>query len=189
MSTKRGTNLNAKPAQATPPQTKNNSEERPFLCTHEGCERAIPGNGFPRQWNLSDHTQRAHGGNDNTNNYGSSFRAPPPSRTVRPKQPAKYKRRNSLTSESPADEEPPAPKRRRERHPRPTKSRSAQAAYAPQNLSMEADFERFLHNRVRQYPAHGYPATTRNSIRAGTRAGTRQESGVGYLAKSDPNTY
>ncbi|KGQ12623.1 hypothetical protein BBAD15_g1652 [Beauveria bassiana D1-5] len=33
---------------------------KPFLCTHEGCERAQEGNGFPRQWNLRDHMKRVH---------------------------------------------------------------------------------------------------------------------------------
>lgn len=37
--------------------------DKPFLCTHEGCDRSIPGNGFPRQWNLRDHMRRVH--NDN----------------------------------------------------------------------------------------------------------------------------
>ncbi|ROT42803.1 hypothetical protein SODALDRAFT_392215 [Sodiomyces alkalinus F11] len=37
--------------------------DKPFLCTYEGCDRAIPGNGFPRQWNLRDHMRRVH--NDN----------------------------------------------------------------------------------------------------------------------------
>src|SRR5208282_771438 len=27
----------------------------PFLCTYEGCERGLLGNGFPRHWNLRDH--------------------------------------------------------------------------------------------------------------------------------------
>jgi hypothetical protein len=34
--------------------------EKPFLCTFEGCERGVPGNGFPRHWNLCDHMKRAH---------------------------------------------------------------------------------------------------------------------------------
>jgi hypothetical protein len=37
--------------------------DKPFLCTYEGCERANPGCGFPRQWNLRDHMRRVH--NDN----------------------------------------------------------------------------------------------------------------------------
>src|SRR5271154_4024058 len=34
--------------------------EKPFLCTFEGCERGVPGNGFPRHWNLCDHMKRVH---------------------------------------------------------------------------------------------------------------------------------
>ncbi|KAH6897231.1 hypothetical protein B0T10DRAFT_526402 [Thelonectria olida] len=45
--------------------------EKPFLCIYEGCERANPGNGFPRQWNLRDHMKRVH------NDHGSSGGSPP----------------------------------------------------------------------------------------------------------------
>lgn len=31
-----------------------------FLCDHFGCERSVPGQGFPRQWNLKDHKRRVH---------------------------------------------------------------------------------------------------------------------------------
>jgi hypothetical protein len=34
--------------------------EKPFLCTFDGCERGVPGNGFPRHWNLCDHMKRVH---------------------------------------------------------------------------------------------------------------------------------
>ncbi|KAK2050700.1 C2H2 transcription factor [Colletotrichum somersetense] len=37
--------------------------DKPFLCSYEGCDRAMHGNGFPRQWNLKDHMRRVH--NDN----------------------------------------------------------------------------------------------------------------------------
>lgn len=33
---------------------------KPHLCTYEDCERSIPGNGFPRRWNLYDHMRRVH---------------------------------------------------------------------------------------------------------------------------------
>ena len=35
--------------------------EKQFLCSSEGCDRAVAGNGFPRQWNLKDHMVRVHG--------------------------------------------------------------------------------------------------------------------------------
>lgn len=31
-----------------------------FLCSYEGCERGILGNGFPHHWNLKDHMTRVH---------------------------------------------------------------------------------------------------------------------------------
>lgn len=34
--------------------------DNPHLCLFEGCDRAIPGNGFPRRWNLYDHMKRVH---------------------------------------------------------------------------------------------------------------------------------
>ncbi|KAJ5886976.1 uncharacterized protein N7473_009650 [Penicillium subrubescens] len=34
--------------------------ECPHLCLFEGCERSVPGFGFPRRWNLHDHMKRVH---------------------------------------------------------------------------------------------------------------------------------
>lgn len=34
--------------------------DKPYLCTFEDCERRLPGNGFPRRWNLQDHMKRVH---------------------------------------------------------------------------------------------------------------------------------
>lgn len=34
--------------------------DKPYLCPHAGCDRALPGFGFPRQWNLKDHMRRVH---------------------------------------------------------------------------------------------------------------------------------
>ncbi|CAK7215583.1 hypothetical protein SCUCBS95973_002524 [Sporothrix curviconia] len=34
--------------------------DKPYLCPHAGCDRAHPGFGFPRQWNLKDHMRRVH---------------------------------------------------------------------------------------------------------------------------------
>ncbi|CAH0016494.1 unnamed protein product, partial [Clonostachys rhizophaga] len=45
--------------------------DKPFLCQYEGCERGVPGNGFPRQWNLKDHMKRVH------NDHGSAGGSPP----------------------------------------------------------------------------------------------------------------
>ena len=34
--------------------------EKPHLCSYEDCDRSVPGNGFPRRWNLFDHMKRVH---------------------------------------------------------------------------------------------------------------------------------
>ena len=34
--------------------------EKPNLCEYAGCDRATPGNGFPRRYNLFDHMKRVH---------------------------------------------------------------------------------------------------------------------------------
>lgn len=67
--------------------------EKPFLCIYDGCERAVAGNGFPRQWNLRDHMKRVH------NDHGSSGGSPP-SATVN--QPAKGRKRKTDVPESQA---------------------------------------------------------------------------------------
>ncbi|CAG7560849.1 unnamed protein product [Fusarium equiseti] len=64
--------------------------DKPFLCVYEGCERAVHGNGFPRQWNLRDHMKRVH------NDHGSSSGSP----TTGSAQPAKGRKRKTETSET-----------------------------------------------------------------------------------------
>ncbi|KAL7626170.1 hypothetical protein AAE478_002940 [Parahypoxylon ruwenzoriense] len=49
--------------------------DKPYLCTYDGCDRAVPGNGFPRQWNLKDHMRRVH--NDNGNSLNAASGSPP----------------------------------------------------------------------------------------------------------------
>lgn len=34
--------------------------DTPYLCTYEGCERGVDGNGFPRYWNLRGHMKQMH---------------------------------------------------------------------------------------------------------------------------------
>ncbi|VTO87010.1 unnamed protein product [Fusarium graminearum] len=64
--------------------------DKPFLCVYEGCERAVHGNGFPRQWNLRDHMKRVH------NDHGSSSGSP----TTGSAQPAKGRKRKTENSET-----------------------------------------------------------------------------------------
>ncbi|KAH7328596.1 hypothetical protein B0I35DRAFT_473282 [Stachybotrys elegans] len=63
--------------------------EKPFLCVYEGCERAVPGNGFPRQWNLRDHMKRVH------NDVGSASGSPP----LTSAQPSKGRKRKTEAPE------------------------------------------------------------------------------------------
>jgi hypothetical protein len=53
--------------------------DKPFLCSHFGCDRSAPGNGFPRQWNLRDHMKRVHG------DHGSAGGSPPSASSQQPK--------------------------------------------------------------------------------------------------------
>ncbi|KAF4981093.1 hypothetical protein FDECE_17755 [Fusarium decemcellulare] len=64
--------------------------DKPFLCVYEGCERAVPGNGFPRQWNLRDHMKRVH------NDHGSSSGSPVSGSA----QPSKGRKRKTEVSET-----------------------------------------------------------------------------------------
>jgi hypothetical protein len=40
--------------------------DRPHLCFYTGCERGLPGNGFPRRYNLFDHMKRVHDHREDT---------------------------------------------------------------------------------------------------------------------------
>ncbi|KAF5583093.1 uncharacterized protein FSUBG_13214 [Fusarium subglutinans] len=44
-----------------------------FLCLYSGCERAVPGNGFPRLGNLQDHVERVH---NDYRTFGNSMSQP-----------------------------------------------------------------------------------------------------------------
>ncbi|KAF3001578.1 hypothetical protein E8E14_002013 [Neopestalotiopsis sp. 37M] len=70
--------------------------DKPYLCSYEGCDRAVPGCGFPRNWNLRDHMRRVH--NDN----GSSLNMSAASHSSRGSQSASVKgrKRKSKDSES-----------------------------------------------------------------------------------------
>jgi hypothetical protein len=69
--------------------------EKPFLCQYDGCERGLPGNGFPRQWNLKDHMKRVH------NDHGSASGSPPA--VTATAQPAKGRKRKSDASDTQAN--------------------------------------------------------------------------------------
>ncbi|KAJ5161305.1 hypothetical protein N7492_006697 [Penicillium capsulatum] len=86
--------------------------DNPHLCLWEGCERSVPGYGFPRRWNLYDHMRRVH-------DYASSERHSSPETSpsgVAPapkkKETATRKRRGGVTDPTPA----PTMKRTRSVH-------------------------------------------------------------------------
>ncbi|KAL2164166.1 hypothetical protein VTH06DRAFT_3380 [Thermothelomyces fergusii] len=76
--------------------------EKPYLCTYEGCERSIPGHGFPRQWNLRDHMRRVH--NDN----GTTTQATSPSGATAA---SRGRKRKNDAPEKPAGQEKPSPRK------------------------------------------------------------------------------
>ncbi|KAL2834847.1 hypothetical protein BDW59DRAFT_101 [Aspergillus cavernicola] len=56
--------------------------DNPHLCLFDGCDRSIPGYGFPRRWNLFDHMRRVH-------DYASSERPSSPDASPTMGQPKK----------------------------------------------------------------------------------------------------
>ncbi|KAH6663751.1 hypothetical protein B0J14DRAFT_570293 [Halenospora varia] len=60
------------------------SGDKPFLCTHDGCDRGVLGNGFPRHWNLRDHMKRVH--NDVGQPESNASGSPPASGAARGKK-------------------------------------------------------------------------------------------------------
>lgn len=68
--------------------------DKPYLCSYEGCDRAVPGCGFPRNWNLRDHMRRVH--NDN----GSSLNMSAASHSSRGSQSASVKGRKRKSKDS-----------------------------------------------------------------------------------------
>ncbi|KAG8526724.1 uncharacterized protein KY384_008153 [Bacidia gigantensis] len=64
--------------------------EKPFACYFPDCERAQPGQGFPRSWNLRDHMRRVHNyvipGNSPSNDYPSPASSPETNLPIRRKK-------------------------------------------------------------------------------------------------------
>lgn len=91
---------------------------KPHLCSYSDCDRSIPGNGFPRRYNLFDHMKRVH---DFTGSTTPPDRASPPAVTpvIAAKRPNPRKRKSTGAVEESVSEK---------RHkPLPTKSASTPA--------------------------------------------------------------
>lgn len=67
---------------------------KPHLCAYPDCERAIPGNGFPRRYNLYDHMKRVH---DYTSTNMQTEPSSPHSQSA--KRPASRKRKSTGATE------------------------------------------------------------------------------------------
>ena len=67
--------------------------EKPFLCTHLGCDRGVPGNGFPRHWNLRDHMRRVHNDSGAAKSTTSGSTPPPSAPASVVAAPTKSKKR------------------------------------------------------------------------------------------------
>ncbi|CCU75568.1 hypothetical protein BGHDH14_bgh01731 [Blumeria hordei DH14] len=84
--------------------------DKPFLCTYEGCERGMAGNGFPRHWNLRDHMKRVHNDSGQPRSNASA-NSPPPSTIAKGR---KRKAGDEIISFSKRVVSPPASHRPRE---------------------------------------------------------------------------
>ncbi|KAL8697991.1 MAG: hypothetical protein Q9224_002060 [Gallowayella concinna] len=78
--------------------------DKPHLCTYQDCERSIPGNGFPRRWNLYDHMRRVHNHPGQASSPGSTSPTPSSTSSICPGQStlAIRKRRTSCSSKTEA---------------------------------------------------------------------------------------
>ncbi|KAJ5519557.1 hypothetical protein N7463_000010 [Penicillium fimorum] len=94
--------------------------DNPHLCLWEGCERAVPGNGFPRRWNLYDHMRRVH--DYATSERHSSPETSPGAGQIKKKEPTGRKRR--VTGATPA----PTMKRTRSVHSQASSIKATQTS-------------------------------------------------------------
>ncbi|KAJ5153491.1 uncharacterized protein N7482_009969 [Penicillium canariense] len=95
--------------------------ECPHLCLFEGCERSVPGFGFPRRWNLHDHMKRVH--DYTSSDRHSSPEASPPGIPAKKKDPSSNRKRRGVTGATPA----PTMKRTRSVHSQTGLAKASQA--------------------------------------------------------------
>jgi hypothetical protein len=70
---------------------------RPHLCHFTDCERSVPGNGFPRRYNLFDHMKRVH---DFT---GPTTEPSPPAPSQAPANRKSISRKRKSTADEPTE--------------------------------------------------------------------------------------
>ncbi|RMY39224.1 hypothetical protein D0866_02083 [Hortaea werneckii] len=133
--------------------------DRPHLCYYPGCERGIPGNGFPRRYNLFDHMKRVHDHKEDSTSLTAS--PGPASDASNPRRTGGRKRKasGSTPTEPPAQRQkplpsppaqaPPAALQRNLSYPPPTSTSSAQQN--GQGHHHHHNRARKLHDRQRLY--------------------------------------
>jgi hypothetical protein len=109
--------------------------EKPYLCTYEGCERSLPGHGFPRQWNLRDHMRRVHSDN------GTSAQAasPPPSGTTNTA--ARGRKRKNDSQDKQASQEKSSSRKSSNKAAAETAANAAKAAELQSNANFDQWYE------------------------------------------------
>lgn len=70
---------------------------KPNLCSFPDCERSLPGNGFPRRYNLYDHMKRVHDYTPSTVTPDEA--SPTMASAAPPKRPGNRKRRSTAASD------------------------------------------------------------------------------------------
>jgi hypothetical protein len=116
--------------------------DRPHLCFYTGCERGLPGNGFPRRYNLFDHMKRVH---DHREENGSGLPSPgTASMDMSQRKIAGRKRKAPSSTESP-----------------PMAQRQKISPQIPQQVSgprlHQEAFPMPVQTRSDMYPSEGYP--------------------------------
>ncbi|CCT69400.1 uncharacterized protein FFUJ_14291 [Fusarium fujikuroi IMI 58289] len=51
------------------PSCLDDHADKPCLCTYDGCDRAVPGNGHSHKWDLQDHLKRVYHDDDSSSSY------------------------------------------------------------------------------------------------------------------------
>ncbi|KAJ5119173.1 hypothetical protein N7526_010810 [Penicillium atrosanguineum] len=105
--------------------------DNPHLCLWEGCDRSIPGFGFPRRWNLYDHMRRVH-------DYTSSERhsSPESSPIGTPAKKKETSRKRKVTGPTPA----PTMKRTRSVHSQTGSAKATSAQHGQRLQNAERNY-------------------------------------------------
>ncbi|KAI7670395.1 hypothetical protein KC319_g5893 [Hortaea werneckii] len=125
--------------------------DRPHLCYYPGCERGIPGNGFPRRYNLFDHMKRVHDHKEDSTSLTAS--PGPASDASNSRRPGGRKRKASgpSSTEPPAQRQKPLPSPPAQAPPAAALQRNTSyPAPAPTSSAHQNDGQSQHHNRARK---------------------------------------